>query len=141
MEEEEQFGEEEQWGEEEGFEEEEVYYDEEGVEYYYEYEEEEASASASVSSVSSVSSVASVASAVPDDDEEEEGRTRAKLSEEEEIALLESKGWVNTSKIKGPPARMAPRPPPALEKMAAGKKDTWQNVKSDRDWAQDVDLT
>jgi len=69
--------------------------------------------------------------------EEEEPR---KLTEEEEIALLESEGWVNTSKIRGPPARMAPKPPPQADKIAAGKKETWDSVRSERDWSQDVDL-
>ncbi len=114
-------------GEEEEFYEEEGYDEEGGEEEEGYYEEEEAAASAPAA----------------DDEEDEEGGSRAprpKMTEEEEIAMLESKGWVNVDKITGPPARLAPRPPPAQEKLAAGKKETWEGVKSDRNWQDDVDL-
>ena len=72
--------------------------------------------------------------------EEEEAIPR-KLTEEEEIAQLESEGWVNTSKIRGPPTRLAPKPPPKQDKMNAGKAETWSKVTSERNWAADVDLS
>lgn len=114
MEEEEQY--------EEGYAEEEAYEEEEGHEGGWEeaYEEE---------------------AAAPDAEADGEGAEQPQLTEAEEIALLEQQGWVNTSKVeawgkklavlsdalrqvRGPPARLAPKPPSAQDKLAKGKVET-----------------
>ena len=111
---------------------------EEEAEYYY--EEEEGGEEEGYEEGEEEEAFAAAAAPADDEEEEERGQLRPKMTEAEEIAMLESKGWVNVDKITGPPSRMAPRPPPVQEKLAAGKKETWEGVKSDRNWQEDVDL-